>query len=169
MLLSREPVVDNAALEQRDDVLTFTSEPLPEHRGGDRGGVGVELWARAQPPHFDLFVRVCEVDRDGVSRNVCDGLAASTRTGLSARPDGTWTWPSICGRSRTGSRPATGSGSRSAPARTRGTRATRAPARTGRPGTAVRAVEVELLHDREHPVDAGAAARPDDDPRRAGW
>ena len=73
VLLSREPVVDNAALEQRDDVLTFTTEPLAEPVEAI-GEVSAELWARAQPPHFDLFVRVCEVGADGVSRNVCDGL-----------------------------------------------------------------------------------------------
>ena len=46
VLLSREPVVDNAALEQRDDVLTFTTEPLAEPVEAI-GEVSAELWARA--------------------------------------------------------------------------------------------------------------------------
>ena len=132
MLLSREPVVDNAALEQRDDVLTFTTEPLAEPVEAI-GEVSAELWARAQPPHFDLFVRVCEVGADGVSRNVCDGLR-SVEPELRRSPrTGSPTWSSSCGRPRIGSRPAAGSGSRSVPERTRGSPATRAPARTGRP------------------------------------
>ena len=32
------------------------------------------MFARSSSEHFDVFVRVCDVDRLGVSRNVCDAL-----------------------------------------------------------------------------------------------
>lgn len=73
VLLARDPVRDNAPLEQRPDVLTFTSEPLAEPAeliGTSR----VQLHVRASSAHFDLFARVCDVDGEGVSRNVCDAL-----------------------------------------------------------------------------------------------
>ncbi|MGH8922725.1 MAG: CocE/NonD family hydrolase, partial [Actinomycetes bacterium] len=75
VLMSHEPVVDNGPLEARDDVLTFTTEPLAETVEAI-GRPQVEVWARASRQYFDVFVRVCEVDSDGVSRNVCDGLAS---------------------------------------------------------------------------------------------
>ncbi|MEJ3745224.1 CocE/NonD family hydrolase [Actinomycetes bacterium KLBMP 9797] len=69
--------VDNAALEARADVLTYTSAVL------DRdvevvGDVSAEIWFRSSLPHADVFVRLCDVDPDGVSRNVCDGLVRLT-------------------------------------------------------------------------------------------
>lgn len=73
VLLAREPVVDNAPLETRSDVLTFTTDPLPAVVEAI-GPVRVELHVRTSGPHFDLFARVCDVDGAGVSRNVCDAL-----------------------------------------------------------------------------------------------
>jgi hypothetical protein len=40
------------------------------------GPARVELFARASEPYFDLFARVCDVDPDGASWNVCDALAS---------------------------------------------------------------------------------------------
>ena len=74
VLLAREPVIDNRALEARPDVLTYTTAPLPETVEAI-GPVRVELCVRASSPHFDLFARVCDVDADGASWNVCDALA----------------------------------------------------------------------------------------------
>jgi putative CocE/NonD family hydrolase len=63
----------NNALEARDDVLTFTGEPLDAPLDVI-GPVGIQLRARGSSPYFDLFARLCDVDASGVSWNVCDGL-----------------------------------------------------------------------------------------------
>ena len=152
MLLSREPVVDNAALEQRDDVLTFTTEPLAEPVEAI-GEVSAELWARAQPPHFDLFVRVCEVGADGVSRNVCDGLRSVEPDRATISEDGVAhvvvdLWPTAH-RFAAGSRirVQVSSGAHPRFARNPGTGEDRATADPHR----MRPVDVELLRDRAHP------------------
>lgn len=65
--------VDNAALEARSDVLTYTSEPLARHRD-IIGPVAAELYAASSATSVDFFVRVCDVDARGISKNICDGL-----------------------------------------------------------------------------------------------
>jgi putative CocE/NonD family hydrolase len=69
--------VDNAALEARDDVLTYTTAPL-EHDVEVIGEVGAEIWFQSSSPFADVFVRLCDVDARGRSRNVCDGLVSLT-------------------------------------------------------------------------------------------
>jgi uncharacterized protein len=152
VLLSREPVVDNATLEQRDDVMTFTTEPLPEPVEAI-GEVSAELWARAQPPHFDLFVRVCEVGADGVSRNVCDGLRSVEPDRAMMSEDGVAhvvvdLWPTAH-RFAAGTRirVQVSSGAHPRFARNPGTSEDRATADPHR----MRPVEVELLRDQAHP------------------
>jgi uncharacterized protein len=64
--------VDNRPLEERADVLIFTTPPLP----GDVeiiGYVHAELFVRSSLPHTDFFVRLCDVESSGRSLNVCDG------------------------------------------------------------------------------------------------
>ncbi|GAB7037436.1 MULTISPECIES: CocE/NonD family hydrolase [Catenuloplanes] len=73
LMAHRSGPVDNAPLEARPDVLTYTGAPL-EHDLTAIGPVHAEIWDRSSNPYRDVFVRVCEVDRAGVSRNVCDGL-----------------------------------------------------------------------------------------------
>jgi putative CocE/NonD family hydrolase len=73
VLLEREPVTDNRVLEARADVLTYSTPPLPSTLEAI-GPVSVDLWLRASSPYFDVFARVCDVDSEGTSRNVCDGL-----------------------------------------------------------------------------------------------
>jgi uncharacterized protein len=73
VLLSQAPVVDNAPLEARADVLTFSTPPLPAAVEAV-GPARVELFVSTDNPHFDVFARVCDVDADGVSRNVTDAL-----------------------------------------------------------------------------------------------
>jgi putative CocE/NonD family hydrolase len=73
VLMSRDAVVDNGPLEARDDVLTFTTEPLTATLEAI-GRPSVEIWAQASAPGFDVFARICDVDASGVSRNVCDAL-----------------------------------------------------------------------------------------------
>ncbi len=67
--------VDNTKLEARPDVLSYTTARL------DRdleviGEVSAEIWFRSSLPHADVFARLCDVDPDGRSRNVCDGLVS---------------------------------------------------------------------------------------------
>jgi putative CocE/NonD family hydrolase len=70
-------VRDNRAVEQRPDVLLFTSEPLAEPVE-IIGDVTAELHVTRDNPNADLFVRLCDVDRHGRSRNVCDGIVRLT-------------------------------------------------------------------------------------------
>jgi uncharacterized protein len=77
LLLTGAGRKDNRALEARDDVLTFTSEPL----SADLRVVGnltAEIWMTSTRPTWDLFVRVCDVDARGRSHNVSDGLIRIT-------------------------------------------------------------------------------------------
>jgi putative CocE/NonD family hydrolase len=152
VLLERSAVVDNAPLEARDDVLTYTTALLPETVEAI-GHVGVELWARADGPSFDLFARVCDVDAEGVSRNVSDALVSVPAGGAEQAADGAWQvgfqlWPM-------GHRFAAGhrirlqvsSGAHPRYARNPGTgdSAARASVET------MRAVEIEILRGAEHP------------------
>jgi putative CocE/NonD family hydrolase len=74
-------VRDNRAVEQRPDVLVFTSEPLGEPIEVI-GDVTAELHVTRDNPNADLFVRLCDVDPPGDaksrSRNVCDGIVRLT-------------------------------------------------------------------------------------------
>jgi putative CocE/NonD family hydrolase len=68
---------DNAGLEKRADVRTFTTEPL----GAPLeilGPVRAEFDASSTAASADLFARLCDVDERGRSVNVCDGLARIT-------------------------------------------------------------------------------------------
>jgi putative CocE/NonD family hydrolase len=64
---------DNRPVEARQDVLVFTGPRL----GTDLdlvGPVAARLHVRTDLPHADVFVRLCDVDEKGVSRNVVDGI-----------------------------------------------------------------------------------------------
>jgi hypothetical protein len=150
VLLEREPVLDNRPLEAREDVLTYTTPPLPV-RYEAVGPVRVELWVSASEPHFDVFARVCDVDRDGASWNVCDALVRVAPGRFERGADGSWhiafdLWP-------TGHRFAAGhrlrlqlsSGAHPRYARNPGTGEDPITATTLKP------VEIEILHDGEHP------------------
>jgi putative CocE/NonD family hydrolase len=65
--------VDNTALEAREDVLTFTTEPLA--RAVEfLGAPVVELRISSDNPYADLFARICDVDAKGRSVNVTDQI-----------------------------------------------------------------------------------------------
>jgi putative CocE/NonD family hydrolase len=68
---------DNRAVERRLDVLVFSSEPLDEPVEVI-GQVAAELSVTRDNPYADLFVRLCDVDPRGRSRNVCDGIVRLT-------------------------------------------------------------------------------------------
>jgi len=74
--------VDNARLEARADVLTYTSEALPQHLD-IIGPVAAELYVTSDARSADFFVRLCDVDTNGVSKNICDGLQR-----VKVEPDG---------------------------------------------------------------------------------
>jgi uncharacterized protein len=64
---------DNAAVEARADVRTFSTEPLsgPVEVAG---APVVELYLNSDNPHCDVFVRLCDVDELGRSRNLTDQI-----------------------------------------------------------------------------------------------
>lgn len=64
---------DNAKLESRSDVLTFTTDPLTAPLE-IMGTPVVELAHTRSNPHADVFVRLCDVDLEGVSRNFAEGF-----------------------------------------------------------------------------------------------
>ena len=64
---------DNAPVEARDDVLVFTGDELAADLDVV-GPVRATVHVRTELPYADVFVRLCDVDADGVSRNVVDGI-----------------------------------------------------------------------------------------------
>jgi putative CocE/NonD family hydrolase len=69
-------MIDQAVVEARDDVLVFTSEPLASDLEVT-GPVSAVITATTDGPTTDWVVRLCEVDANGVSRNVTDGILRS--------------------------------------------------------------------------------------------
>lgn len=150
VLLTREPVVDNRALEARPDVLAYTGAALRETVEAI-GPVRVELYVRASSPHFDLFARVCDVDPAGASWNVCDALVRVAPGRFDEAADGSARvafelWP-IGHRFAAGHRIRlqVSSGAHPRYARNPGTGEDLATA------TALRPVDVAVLHDSRHP------------------
>ena len=68
--------VDNSALEARDDVHTYTTDRLDRDAEVIGEVSAAQIWFRSSLPHADVFVRLCDVDPRGRSRNVCDGLVS---------------------------------------------------------------------------------------------
>jgi putative CocE/NonD family hydrolase len=64
---------DQSAVEARDDVLVFTTEPLAEDLEVT-GRVRAALFAATDGVSTDWVARLCDVDENGVSRNVADGI-----------------------------------------------------------------------------------------------
>ena len=150
VLLSRTPVVDNRPLEARDDVLSYTTEPLPQALEA-LGPVSVELFIRASEPYFDVFARVCDVDAAGASWNVCDALERVAPGRFEQLADGSWRvafglWP-IAHRFAAGHRIRLQVSSGAHP------RYARNPGTAEDPNVTTRlvAVDLEVLRDAEHP------------------
>ncbi|WP_086668067.1 CocE/NonD family hydrolase [Lentzea kentuckyensis] len=76
-LFSGAGKVDNAKLEARPDVLTYTTSVL-ESDVEVIGEVSAEIWFRSSLRHADVFVRLCDVDSRGRSFNICDGFISAT-------------------------------------------------------------------------------------------
>jgi uncharacterized protein len=64
---------DQRQVEQRPDVLVYTGSPLPADLEVT-GRVRVALVAASSAPGTDWVARLCDVDPDGVSRNLTDGI-----------------------------------------------------------------------------------------------
>jgi hypothetical protein len=64
---------DNASVEARADVLVYTGEPLKASLDLI-GEVSATVHVRTDLGHADVFVRLCDVDPGGVSRNVTEGI-----------------------------------------------------------------------------------------------
>ena len=64
---------DHRALEARGDVLVYTGAVLA-HDVEVVGAVQAELYFTSSLAHTDVFVRLCDVDRNGRSINISDGL-----------------------------------------------------------------------------------------------
>ncbi|HKD98404.1 MAG TPA: CocE/NonD family hydrolase [Micromonosporaceae bacterium] len=64
---------DNTAVEARDDVLVYSTGRLDAPVEAI-GPVTATVRIRSSSPHFDLFLRLCDVDPAGRSENICDGL-----------------------------------------------------------------------------------------------
>jgi len=65
--------VEDSALAAREDVLTFTGEPL-DKPVRIIGSPRLELSQKLSNPHADVFARLSTVDRDGRSHNVTEGF-----------------------------------------------------------------------------------------------
>jgi uncharacterized protein len=78
---------DNRPLEARPDVLVYSSAPLTA-TVSVAGPVTATVYTRAGGEHFDVFVRLCDVDVRGRSWNVCDGLIRVTPGALPRDGDG---------------------------------------------------------------------------------
>ncbi|MBF6332227.1 CocE/NonD family hydrolase [Nocardia transvalensis] len=136
--------VDNAALEARSDVLTYTTPTLARDVEVI-GEVSAEIWFRSSLPHADVFVRLCDVDDQDRSYNVCDGLVSRTdadRTGCAT----VHLWPTAY-RFKRGHRIRVQVSSGAFPRfnRNLGTGEPRATA------TTLRAADQQVFHDPQHP------------------
>ncbi|MEU6349086.1 CocE/NonD family hydrolase [Streptomyces sp. NPDC047072] len=76
--------LDQSAVEAREDVLVFTTEALTEDVEVT-GRVSVVLFAATDGPSTDWVARLCDVDENGVSRNVTDGVVR-VRTAAPGEP-----------------------------------------------------------------------------------
>lgn len=76
---------DNRTLEQRPDVLTYTSDVLAQDLEVI-GPVAATIVFRSSLEHTDVVVRLCDVHPDGRSVNLCDG-ARRLRPGQPALAD----------------------------------------------------------------------------------
>jgi putative CocE/NonD family hydrolase len=64
---------DQRQTEARRDVLVYTSDAL-ERDVDVIGEVSARIFVSSSCEHFDVFVRLCDVDERGRSTNVCDGI-----------------------------------------------------------------------------------------------
>ncbi|ASW55953.1 CocE/NonD family hydrolase [Plantactinospora sp. KBS50] len=73
LVAQRAGPVDNRPVEARADVLVYTGTRLDAPLEVI-GPVTAQVYVRSALAHFDLFLRLCDVDPRGRSWNLCDGL-----------------------------------------------------------------------------------------------
>jgi putative CocE/NonD family hydrolase len=73
VLSNRAGARDQRPLEQRTDLLCYTSPPLTAPLDLV-GYVRLDLFAHSSLPHTDLLGRLCVVKKDGRSLNICEGI-----------------------------------------------------------------------------------------------
>ncbi len=64
---------DQAGREQRGDVLSYTTDTLTRDVTV-AGDLHAEIWFSSTAPSCDVFLRLCDVEGDGVSTNISDGI-----------------------------------------------------------------------------------------------
>lgn len=141
---------DNRKLEARSDVLVYTSQPL------DRdlliiGPVSASIYMRSSLEHTDLYARLCDVDQNGRSMNITDGLRRLRPDRPKPQADGTIQvsielWPTAY-RFKKGDRIRLQVSSGAHPRWTRNTG-------SGEPiatATKLRVADQEIWHDPDHP------------------
>jgi putative CocE/NonD family hydrolase len=136
--------VDNASLETRSDVLTYTT-PVLDTDVEVVGEASAEIFFRSSLPYADVFVRLCDVDAGGRSTNVCDGLISLDGADRTVEAE-VRLWPTAY-RFRRGHRIRVQVSSGAFP------RYNRNPG-TGEPratATTLRTADQQVLHDSEHP------------------
>lgn len=88
--------VDQARILDRRDLLVYTSEPLIEDLE-IAGEVRVVLFASSSGADTDWVVKLCDLQPDGRTLNLCDGVVRasyySRRSGETYRPDEPQRWP----------------------------------------------------------------------------
>jgi putative CocE/NonD family hydrolase len=82
------------ATEARADVLVFTSETLAADVDVI-GPVHADIAIESDLEHFDVFVRLCDVDRRGRSYNVCDGIQRVSPARFPRPASGVWSVPVV--------------------------------------------------------------------------
>jgi uncharacterized protein len=84
--------VDNAVLEARADVLTYTSDAFAQPRD-IVGSVTADVYVSSSAASADFFVRLCDVDTAGVAKNICDGLQRISLTAGTVQRVHVELWP----------------------------------------------------------------------------
>jgi putative CocE/NonD family hydrolase len=141
---------DNRGLEQRQDVLIYTSGPLAQDLEVI-GPVTATIVVRSTMPHTDLLARLCDVHPDGRSINLCDGARRLRHFDPPESDDGTRTvvidLTGTAHRFRAGHRLRLQVSSGAHPRLVRNTG-------TGEPlatATELRPADQEIFHDPRHP------------------
>ncbi len=83
---------DQARIERRADVLVYTSDVLA-HDVEVIGNVSAQIYLTSDVDHFDVYARLCDVDRRGRSVNVCDGITRVSPDTLQRPHRGAWAVP----------------------------------------------------------------------------
>ena len=85
---------EQSRIEARADVVVFTSDVLTTDVEVI-GEITAEIHVSSDLEHFDVFVRLCDVDTDGRSYNVCDGIERVSPLRWPRPTDGIWTVPVV--------------------------------------------------------------------------